>query len=263
MDEAAALVLTLESTDPRAPTACAGWRAHELVAHLAAGAAELAEHAERALCGEPEQATRGFAEREAPFVAMEDAELRDRLFTEALRLNDAVDELSERGLSVAFSGRRLSAGEIRTHGRSEAALHRWDLCDDDELGDQLLGQPELTTHAVTLLNSMLADSSESPQTRAWWAGISGPTRFVLGSPGQLDVVVTVDRCGARFGLGAATESPTAICDASTRLLALWGRRSPDRPIEWNVDDPASGRLARFLWGPTVFVGEGRAAASIS
>jgi hypothetical protein len=204
----------------------------------------MAEHAERALCGEPEQATRGFAEREAPFVAMEGAELRDRLFTEALRLNAAVDELSERGLSVAFSGRRLSAGEIRTHGRSEAALHRWDLCGDDEIGDQLLGQPELTTHAVTVLNSMLADSSESPETRACRADISGPTRFVLGSPGQLDVVVTVDQWGAR-------------------LLALWGRRSPNRTIEWNADDPASGRLARFFWGPTASVGEGRGAASIS
>jgi hypothetical protein len=66
----------------------------------------------------------GIAEREAPFVAMEDPELRDRLFTEALRLHAGVDALSERGLTVAFSGRRLSANEIRTHGRSEAAFHR-------------------------------------------------------------------------------------------------------------------------------------------
>jgi uncharacterized protein (TIGR03083 family) len=157
MDEATALLLTLEFTDPRAPTACAGWTAHELVAHLAAGAAEMAGHAERALVGEPEQAARGFAEREAPFVAMEDPELRDRLFTEALRLHAAVDALSERGLSVAFSGRRLSAREIRTHGRSEAALHRWDLCGDDEIGVQHLGPPELTTHAVTVLNSLAAE----------------------------------------------------------------------------------------------------------
>jgi hypothetical protein len=263
MDEATALLLTLESTDPRAPTACADWTAHQLVAHLAAGAAEMAGHAERALSGEPEQATRGFAEREAPFVAMEDPELRDRLFAEALRLNAAVDALSERGLSVAFSGRRLSAREIRTHGRSEAALHRWDLCGDDEFGDQVLGQPELTTHAVTVLNSMLADSSESPETRACKADISGPTRFVLGSPGQLDVVVTVDQWGARLELGAISESPTATCDPSTRLLALWGRRSPNRTIEWNADDPACWHLARFLWGPTASVGEGRAAASIS
>ena len=83
-DEATALLLTLETTDPTASTACVDWSAHELVAHLAAGAAEMAAHAEHALCGAPEQAAMGLAEREAPFVAMEDQELRARLIEEAL-----------------------------------------------------------------------------------------------------------------------------------------------------------------------------------
>ena len=71
MDEATALLLTLETTDPTASTACVDWSAHELVAHLAAGAAEMAAHAEHALCGAPEQAAMGLAEREAPFAALE------------------------------------------------------------------------------------------------------------------------------------------------------------------------------------------------
>src|SRR5262249_2219726 len=43
MDEATAFLDALDRTPPDAPTACADWTAHELVAHLAAGAAEMAD----------------------------------------------------------------------------------------------------------------------------------------------------------------------------------------------------------------------------
>lgn len=69
---------------------------------------------------------------------------------------------------MAFSGRRMSVGEIQMHGRSEAALHRWNLCEDDEAGDELLGQPELTAHGVTVLNAMLPGSAETPRSERRW-----------------------------------------------------------------------------------------------
>src|SRR5438874_1973944 len=82
MDEATALLLTLADTAPDAPTACVGWAAHELVAHLAAGAAEMAALVEDVAAGRPSRPTQGFAEREAPFRALADEELRARLLAE-------------------------------------------------------------------------------------------------------------------------------------------------------------------------------------
>ena len=43
IDEVAEFVTTLLSTPAHRLTACRGWTAHELVAHLAAGAAEEAD----------------------------------------------------------------------------------------------------------------------------------------------------------------------------------------------------------------------------
>lgn len=223
-------------------------RPHDLVAHLAAGAAEMAGHAERALVGAPPQETAGFADREAPFLEMQDEALRGRLLTEALRLSSAVDELARRKLTVLFSDRRMSADDIQMHGRSEAALHRWDLCGDDDIGDEILAQPELTEHAVKVLNSMLPGSGESPPIRAQAAGIHEPTRFVFASPGQVDVILTIDEQGSRFEGVSEAESPTAVSDSATRLLALWGRRSADRTITWHGDEPTMQQFVRFLWG---------------
>jgi len=248
MDEATALFGTLTSTDPGDPTACGEWKAHDLVAHLAAGAAEMADHAERVLVGVPARATAGFSDREAPFVELEDEVLRGRLLTEALRLNSAVEELAQRKLTVLFSGRRMSADDIRMHGRSEASLHRWDLCGDDDVGDELLPRPDLTEHAVKVLNSMLPGSRESPPIRAVAAGIHGPARFAFASPGEVDVLLTIDEQGSRFEVAPEAESPTAVADAATRLLAIWGRRSADRTITWSGDDLATEQFVRFLWG---------------
>lgn len=254
MDEATALLTTLGDTPAGAPTACAGWTAHDLVAHLAAGAAEMADHAERALSGAPERETAGMAQREAPFAAMDDPALREILFGHALRLEAATAELARLGLDLPFSGRRLSASEIRLHGRSEAAIHRWDLCGDDGVGDELLSQPELTAHAVTVLNSMLDGSGEATAIRARSAALEAPRELRLAAPGQPDVVVVVEPAGGRLALAPPDGSPTVITDPATRLLALWGRRSPGRSMVWSDDEAAGAGLARFLWGPAARIG---------
>ena len=132
------------------------------------------------------------------------------------------------------------------HGRSEAALHRWDLAGDDETSEELLRQPELTVHAVGVLNTMLEASQESVTVRTTAAAIT-ELRANFAAPGHMDVVLVVDGAGARLEL----DEPWARCSASaepaTRLLALWGRRSSARPIAWNTEDAAAGPLAAFLW----------------
>ena len=85
------------------------------------------------------------------------------------------------------------------HGRSEAALHRWDLAGDDEVSQELLRQPELTVHAVEVLNTMLDASPEavSGTPRRPASPISERTS---AAPGQPDVVLIVDGAGARLEL---------------------------------------------------------------
>ncbi len=250
MEEATAFLATLDATAPGRPTACAGWTAHDLVAHLAAGAAEMADLTESVLEGRPPRPTAGFAEREAPFVAMDDDALRARLVTEALRLDAAVGALGTSGATVAFSARRLTAAQLTMHGRSEAALHRWDLAGDDETGHDILGRPELTAHAVDTLNAMLPGAGEDVTVRARAAGI-GRGRIAFAAPGQPDVVLVVGDAAPRLELGDPSPRPAARADAATRLLALWGRRSPGRTIDWDVDHPDAGRLRDFLWAPSV------------
>lgn len=46
-----------------------------------------------------------------------------------------------------WSGRQMPIAAFLTHARSEYALHRWDLVGDDDIGSDLLAQPELTDHA--------------------------------------------------------------------------------------------------------------------
>jgi Mycothiol maleylpyruvate isomerase N-terminal domain len=231
MDEATALLMTLDHTPPTAPTACPGWTAHHLVAHLSAGAAEMATLTESVTKRRGERRTEDFATREAPYVAMADEELRTRLGAEAIRLAAAVEALATAvpALTVPFAGRHLGAEELTMHARSEAALHRWDLAGDDDVSQDLLRQPELIVHAVGVLNTMLDGSPESVPQRAAAAGL-GATRAAFAAPGHIDVVLVVERGVARLELDGPRTRWTARADPATRLLALWGRQSPTRAI---------------------------------
>ncbi len=243
-----AFLSTLEVTAPTAPTACAGWTTHDLVAHLTAGAAEMADLTEAVIAGEEERATKVFAEREAPFVAMADDDLRTRLVLEAIRLSSAVEALSAAGpaATVAFAGRRVGASALAMHGRSEAAIHRWDLAGDDDVSAELLGQPELTAHAVDVLNTMLDASPEAVQARVVAAGLTD-LRAAFAAPGHPDVVLVVHHGRARLELDEPRPRWAARADAATRLLALWGRSSPLRRVDW-CDSPVTSPFAAFLWG---------------
>lgn len=253
--ESQAFMTALLDVKPDAPTACAQWSAHELVAHLAAGAEEIAELIEDMIAGRPRRATRSFDEREAPFAALPDDELRNAMVEVSRRKVSATQALAARGAdaSFEFTGRAFTATQLETHARSEAALHRWDLVGDDDTGDELLAQPELTRHAVDVLNT-LPMLFESPGARAA-AGSLADTRVVLRSPGQPDVVLIVDADGAaRFEL--ATDRPAAgdavvSTDVVNRLLTLWGRRSSRRPISIAAEPGLWSTVATTLWPTAV------------
>src|SRR6201999_923208 len=118
-----------------------------------------------------------------------DNQLREELIHQSQRKLTAVRELSARGpdATFPFTGRPFSAALAYTHGRSEAAIHRWDIAGDDETSMQLLTAPELTAHAVEMLNT-LPILCEAPLSRARVAKIR-KLRIVLRSPSEPDVVM--------------------------------------------------------------------------
>ena len=223
--EADAFVAALEETVPDACCACAGWTAHELVAHLVAAAIEVALTLEAYGEGRPVPATRSFEEREAPWRARDAATLRRELPGALGRMSAALDAVlgADPDAVVPWTGRQMVVATFVTHLRSELALHRWDLVGDDERSMALLAQPELTVHAVSVLGRpLLVRGSRSRD------GFADRLRLTLASPGRPDVVAVVDADGARLELGSTSANePMVICDPAARLLVIWGRRPGD------------------------------------
>jgi hypothetical protein len=221
-----AFMTTLDAVSPQAATTCPGWTAHELVAHLVAGAAEVGSIVEAHLAGDPVPATRPFDERERPFREMDDRVLRATLVTEGMRLLAALERLHQRNPAsvVPFTGWRLTAMGLAIHARSELALHRWDLAGDDEVSTELLSQPELTAHGVAALGA-LSVLNEAPEQRLRRAGDAvHDGEYHLCCDGQPDVVVSVRGGSCSFHLEAQREGPAVCLDRAARLLLLWGRR---------------------------------------
>jgi len=136
--------------------ACDDWTARDLLAHVAAGGDELHRLVASALAGEAVPEIRAFANREAPFAAMPDPDLRDGLAADGLRLLVALAELHSRdpNATIALTGADLTATQLMTHVRSELVLHRWDLIGDNDLGTSLLAQPDLLVHGRWVLKHM-------------------------------------------------------------------------------------------------------------
>ena len=249
-DAGRAIVARLRDLSPTAPTACACWTAHHVAAHLAAGAREIADLAEDRAAGRPPRPTRAFEEREQPYRAMPYVDVLEEMAVQARRklaAYEAIAQVSDEPC-IEFTGTTITVDELTTHSRSETALHRWDLIGDDALADELLADPDLTTHAVRILNRMptLAESARSIATRA--AAHHSP-RIVLRAPGRPDVGLATGGHGhvAHGGPDPLHGDLTITTDPSNRLLALWGRRSTQRPID--IDGPAAltATVPAILW----------------
>lgn len=245
-DEAHELLTTLLSTPLHQLTGCQGWTGHELVAHLAAGADEEADLIEAQVAGRPERATRSFDEREAPYRALADGPLRERLFEASLRLTTALQRLGSG--TVRFTGWVMTAGDIALHSRSECAIHRWDLVGRDDAGWAMLRQPALTRHAASVLMSM-PTLAESVAARLGPRSGLADARVVLRS-GALDDVVVELRAGVpSVTLAAQADAAADLeCDAAQRLLLLWGRREPSSPIHLHATGSGRALLERLVHG---------------
>jgi uncharacterized protein (TIGR03083 family) len=88
-DAGRAILTTLRDLASEAPTACAGWTAHHIAAHLAAGSREIADLAEDRAAGRPPRPTRPFDERERPYRQMPYADVLDEMVRQTRRKLDA------------------------------------------------------------------------------------------------------------------------------------------------------------------------------
>lgn len=249
-DAGRAVLATLRDLSPTAPTACTGWTAHHVAAHLAAGSREIADLAEDRAAGRPPRPTRTFEAREAPYRAMPYGDVLEEMVVQTRRKLAAYEAIATvcDEPDIDFTGTSISVDELTTRSRSEAALHRWDPVGDDALADVLLADPDLTAHAVKVLNRMptLAESARSIAGRA--AAHRSP-RIVVRAPGRPDVALDTAGHG-RVELGGSeplAADVTVTTDPANRLLALWGRRSTHRPID--IDGPAqlADVLDEILW----------------
>ena len=244
--EAAAFLDALDSIPPGTVSACEGWTAHEITAHLAAGAAEVSRHLDPFLQGEAVPATRSFAEREAPYRAMDDPALRQRLDTEQQQMRSLIDQVLALHLDavIPWTGRQMPVAKFAPHMASEFAIHRWDLAGD--VGDDLLDRPGLLEHAIGVLGPLLlrrgADRDPSPQR---------DFAVRLRCDGQPDVRVSVKAGDAIITLhdNQGGDEPWMECDPAARLLVIWGRR-PDRRTQLSSHMPPDmlARLQALLAG---------------
>lgn len=231
IEEGEAFVATLLAASPSQLTACRGWTVHEVTAHLAAGSEEIADLIEGHLAGAGPRPTRSFDEREAPYRAMDDPTLRRHFFEQVERSKQARQRLArDADDAVVFTGRAMTAAEFTTHSRSERAIHRWDIVGRDEIGWEMLAQPDLTLHALKILTDMTV-LPETLDNRLRVAGRSGDFEVRLRSEPHDDVVVSL----SGGSLAVRSEPPgdrrvDARLDLAARLLALWGRREPSAPI---------------------------------
>ncbi len=155
--EAEAFFTAIEETAPEVVSACDGWTAHEIAAHVTGNAVEIVRHLEPYAQGEPVPETRSFEEREAPLRATAHADLLARLDRDEERMRAVgADVLArEPEAVIPWTGRQMAVAKFIPHMRNEHALHRWDVAGDDPASLELLAEPDLAEHSVGVLGAIL------------------------------------------------------------------------------------------------------------
>jgi hypothetical protein len=245
--EAEAFLDTRQHTAPEVVSACEGWTAHEVTAHLAAAAAEVTAHLGPYLDGRPVPATRTFEEREPPYRAMGDPELFRRLEAEEQGMRAIIGQVLERepDAVIPWTGRQMAVAKFVPHLRNEFAIHRWDIAGDDDTSTELLGQRELTEHAVSVLGEILLrrGRSHDPQPGADF-------HVRLRAPGAADLRLVVEDGHAALQVtGMAADEPYVELDPDLRTLFIWGRRPDFRGrFRSYLDQTSLARLQALLAG---------------
>lgn len=244
--EAEAFISAVHDVPHDAVSACSGWTAHEVAAHMAAGAAEVIRHLEPYLHGHPVPQTRGFEEREAPYRECEPARLCDCLDQNEREMRELITSVldSDPEAVIPWTGRHMAVVKFVPHMRNEFAIHRWDIAGDDATSMELLSQPELTEHAVQVLGKMLLNKGSQ--------GLSGKEDLVarLRSTGTTDVRLEVISGQAALNItDDQTDEPYIELDAAARTLILWGRRpSPPARIRSQLPTKDLAMVQNLLAG---------------
>ena len=245
--EAVAFIATIDQTAPQAVSACDGWTAHEIAAHVTGIAVEVIRHLDPYLNGDPVPPTRSFEEREAPLQAMQHGDLLRRLDAEEARMRTLVDDVlgREPDAVIPWTGRHMAVAKFIPHLRNENALHRWDIAGDDDVSDVLLGDMDLVDHSVGELGAILlvAGRQHDPDPDADF-GVR------LRVPGQPDLRVVVDGGTATLAWARdGADEPAVELDAGARQLFIWGRRPDHRDrIRSQLAQPQLARLQALLSG---------------
>jgi hypothetical protein len=246
--ECEAYLEAMADTPPDTLSACDGWTAHEVSAHLAGIAAEVSRHLRPYLAGEPVPATRSFEEREPAFRALGDSELAHRLEDEERRMRALVNEVlaTDPAAVIPWTGRRMAVAKFVPHLRNEFAIHRWDIVGDDPVGHELLAQPELTAHSVGELGEILPRRGRTIDPEP-----DRELRVRLRAEGTADLQLVVADGRARLHTADQAVEETGgeavlEMDASARILFIWGRR-PSRARRPRAHlDPATLRRVQTL-----------------
>ncbi|PZS14050.1 MAG: hypothetical protein DLM60_19805 [Pseudonocardiales bacterium] len=245
--EADAFLDARQYTAPEVVSACEGWTAHEVTAHLAAAAAEITCHLEPYLAGEPVPRTRSFEEREPPYRAMGDAELLRRLDVEEAKMRGTIEHVLAREPEavISWTGRQMAVAKFLPHLRNEFAIHRWDVVGDDDTSAELLAQPDLTEHAVSVLGQILVrrgrEHDPAPDE-------DFHVRLRAENASDVRLVVEAGQAGLQLTDDPADE-PYVVLDAAARTLVIWGRRPAQRDrVRSHVDQPTLSRLQALLSG---------------
>ncbi len=245
--EAEAFLATIGATAPEAVSACEGWTTHEIAAHVAGIAVEVARHLEPYLRGEPVPKTRSFEEREASLQALGHAELLRRLDSEETQMRRLVAEVlnGEPDAVIPWTGRHMAVAKFIPHLRNEYALHRWDVVGEDDMSLKLLGNDDLVDHSVSELGQILlvAGRKHDPDPDADF-------RVSLRSDGHRDLQVVVEGGTATLAWAdGAADEPSVDIDPVARHVFIWGRR-PDGhgQARSNLSQPNLARLQALLSG---------------
>ncbi len=244
--EAEAFLDARQYTAPDVVSACDGWTAHDVTAHLAATAAEITRHLQPYLRSEKIPQTRSFDEREPSYRALDNATLLARLETEDETMRATIGQVLAEAPDavITWTGRQMAVAKFLPHMRNEFAIHRWDFVGDDDTSNRLLAQPELTAHAVGVLGEILLRRGRkhdpSPEQ-------DFHVRLRAGG-NDLRVVVESGRAGL-YEAPDQDDEPFVELDAAARTLFIWGRRPDHRErIRSHLDQPTLARLQALLAG---------------
>lgn len=243
--ERTALLAAFDAIEPWALTACPGWTAHHVAAHIGGNYEEIRRHVEAFAEGDPLERTRSWDERERPLRELDHATLLRHVEEQAAAATRVVAEVLREhpDAELSWTNRTVPISGFLTHLRSEDALHRWDLVGDDDTSAELLSQQDLLVHAVKFIGKPLLQ-------RGLGAG-SGKEPFTarVRCVGRDDLVVHADDGGVLLSVGPPEGRATIEGDPAARLLLLWGRKpSPFFRLHTASDDERAALVQALLLG---------------